>query len=68
MVFITADTWINNGVEVIPVDNIKWLNQKHIESELGHSNLAAITLKYPKDLRKKDKNYKIVMIGPVESS
>ena len=31
MVFITADTWINNGVEVIPVDNIKWLNEKHIE-------------------------------------
>ena len=53
MVFITADTWRNNGVEVIPVDNIKWLNEKHIETELGHSNLAAITLKYPKDLRKK---------------
>ena len=54
MVFIIADTWRNNGAEVIPVDNIKkWLNEKHIETELGHSNLAAITLKYPKDLRKK---------------
>ena len=68
MAFITADTWRNNGVEVIPVDNIKWLNEKHIEIELGHSNVAAITLKYPKGLRKKDKNYKIVMISPVESS
>ena len=27
MVFITADTWRNNGVEVIPVNNIKWLNE-----------------------------------------
>ena len=53
MIFITADTWRNNGVEVTSVDNIKWLNEKHIETELGHSNLAAITLKYPKDLRKK---------------
>ena len=38
------------------------------ETELGHSNLAATTLKYPKDLRKKDKNCKIVMVSPEESS
>ena len=30
MVFITADTWRKNSVEVIIVDNIKWLNEKHI--------------------------------------
>ena len=68
MVFITTKIWQDNSVGVIPVDNIKWLNGKHIETELGHSNLAAITLKYPKDLRKEDNNYKIVIISPVESS
>ena len=31
MVFITVDTWRKNGVEVIIVDNIKRLNEKHIE-------------------------------------
>ena len=41
-----------NGVEVITFDDKKWLNEKHIETELGHSNLATITLKYPKYLRK----------------
>ena len=28
MVFITADTWRKNSVEVIIVNDIKWLNQK----------------------------------------
>ena len=40
MVFITKNTWKKNGVEVIVVDNVKWLNEKHIETKLGHSNLA----------------------------
>ena len=41
-----------NGVEVIIVDNIKWLNEKHIETKLSHSNLAMIILKYPEYLKK----------------
>ena len=48
----TTDTWQDNGVEVIIFEDKKGLNEKHIESELGHSNLAMITLKYPKYLRK----------------
>ena len=52
MFCITTDTWQDNGVEVIIFEDKKWLNEKHIESELGHSNLAMITLKYPKYLRK----------------
>ena len=28
-----------NGVEVTFIDNVKWLNEKHIETNLGHSNL-----------------------------
>ena len=41
-----------NSVEVVIFEDKKWLNEKHIEIELGHSNLATITLKYPKYLRK----------------
>ena len=52
MVFITEDTWKDNGVEVIIVDNIKWLNEWNAQEQLGHSTLRNITLKYPKHLRK----------------
>ena len=41
-----------NGVEMIIFEDKKWLNEKHIETELGHSYLATITLKYSKYLRK----------------
>ena len=41
-----------NSVEVVIFEDKKWLNEKHIEIELGHSNLATITLKYPEYLRK----------------
>ena len=30
MVFITRNTWENNGIEVKIVDNVKWLNEKHV--------------------------------------
>ena len=30
MVFITRNTWENNGIEVKTVDNVKWLNEKHV--------------------------------------
>ena len=46
MVFIMENTWKNNGIEVIIVNNIKWLNEKHLENNLGHSNLSTLTLKY----------------------
>ena len=46
---ITKETWENNGIEVI-VDSVNklWLNEKHIEEQLGHKNLQAITNKYDK--------------------
>ena len=46
---ITKETWENNGIEVI-VDSVNalWLNEKHIEEQLGHKNLPAITNKYNK--------------------
>ena len=40
-----------NGAEVIIVDNIMWLNEKHIE-ELCYSALRNITAQHPKYLRK----------------
>ena len=40
-----------NGVEVIIVDNIKWLNEKHIEKQLDYATLRSITQKYPKHLK-----------------
>ena len=43
MVFITKNTWKNNGIEVIVVNNVKWLNEKHLENNLGHSNLSMLT-------------------------
>ena len=46
-----------NGVEVVIFEDKRWLNEKHIEIELGHSNLARITLKYPKYLRKERKEF-----------
>ena len=41
-----------NGVEVIIFNGKKWLNEKHIKTQLEHSNLAAVTLQYYPELRK----------------
>ena len=53
MVFIATDTWENNSVEEIIVNDIKWLNETHVKKQLGHSNLREITSKYSKYFRKK---------------
>ena len=61
MIVITTKTWQDNDVDVIPVDKIKWLNEKNLEKKLVHSNLTMMTAKYSgDDRRKKNKNYKIV--------
>ena len=53
MIDITKETLENNDIEVI-VDcvNTLWLNGKHIEEQLGHKNLPAITSKYDKMYKK----------------
>ena len=40
---ITKETLENNGIEVI-VDSVNtlWLNEKHIEEQLGHKNVQVI--------------------------
>ena len=46
---ITKETLENNGIEVIADSvNTLWLNEKHIEEQLGHKNLQVITNKYDK--------------------
>ena len=53
MVNITKETWEKKCVEVIIFNGEKWLNEKHVEQELEHSNLREVTSKYLLDLRKK---------------
>ena len=52
MLCITTDTWGKNDVKVTPDSDIKWLNQKNVEKQLGHSNLTQIKTKCSKDIRK----------------
>ena len=52
MIDITKETLENNDIEVI-IDGVNiWLNEKHIEEQLGHKNLPAITSKYNKIYKK----------------
>ena len=52
MVEITRETWGQNGAEVIVSGGKKWLNARHIETQLGHANLPSLTLQYSSELRK----------------
>ena len=53
MIDITKETLENNDIDVI-IDGVNtlWLNEKHIEEQLGHKNLPAITNKYDKIYKK----------------
>ena len=53
MVNITKEMYENNGIEII-TDNLNtlWLNEKHVEQQLGHKNLWAVTNKYDEEYRK----------------
>ena len=52
MVVITKETWRKNGVKVICFNEKKWLNEKHIEAQLQHSNLPHIANQYCSELKK----------------
>ena len=53
MIDITKETLENNDIEVI-IDSVNtlWLNEKHIEEQLGHKSLTGITNKYDKIYKK----------------
>ena len=53
MVNITKETYENNEIEVISDEFGKlWLNERHVQEQLGLKNLPAITNKYDKKYKK----------------
>ena len=53
MANITRETYEANGVEVITDKFGKlWLNERHIQKQLGLKNLPALTNKYDKEYKK----------------
>ena len=52
MIKISRKTWRKSGVEVIVFKGKKLLNEMHIETQLGHSNLPAVTNKYSSKYKK----------------
>ena len=53
MVNVTKETWAKDGVEAIIFNGKKWLNEKHIEKQIGHSALGNIKNQYPPEFFKK---------------
>ena len=53
MVNITKQTYENNGMETMTDRFGKlWLNEKHVEQQLGHKNLPAATNQYDEKYKK----------------
>ena len=50
---ITKGTYETNGIEVIKDAFGKlWLNERHVQGQLGHKNLPSLTNKYDKKYKK----------------
>ena len=53
MVNITKKTYENNEIEVITDKSGKlWVNERHVQKQLGLKNLSALTNKYVKKYKK----------------
>ena len=53
MVNINKETYENNGIEVITDKFSKlWLNERHVQQQLGLKNLPALTNKYDEEYKK----------------
>ena len=49
MVNITKETYENNGIEVITDEFGKlWLNERHVQKQIGHTNLVQLKRRYDK--------------------
>ena len=54
MVNITKERYENNGIEVITDNfNTLWLNERHVQQQLGRKNLRAVTKKYNEEYKKR---------------
>ena len=53
MVNITKGTYEANGIEVITdkLDEL-WLNERHVQQQLGHKNLPSLRNKYNEQYKK----------------
>ena len=57
MAAITKETYENNGIEVITDEfDQLWLNERHVQKQLGLKNLHALTKKYDNEYKKTDLN------------
>ena len=53
MVKVTKERYKANGIEVITDEFGKlWLNERHVQEQLGLKNLPALTNQYPKEYKK----------------
>ena len=53
MVNITKETYENNGAEVITDEfDELWLNERHVQQQLGLKNLPVLTNKYDGEYKK----------------
>ena len=53
MANITRETYENNGIDVITDEfDQLWLNERHVQKQLGLKNLPALTNKYDKEYKK----------------
>ena len=53
MVNITKEKYENNGIEIITDEFDKLLlNERHVQEQLGHKNLPALTNKYDEKYKK----------------
>ena len=53
MVNITKEKYENNGIEIIADEFDKLLlNERHVQEQLGHKNLPALTNKYDEKYKK----------------
>ena len=54
MANIMRETYEASGIEVVTDESNKlWLNERHVQEQLGLKNLPALTNKYDKECKKK---------------
>ena len=53
MLNITKEPYENNSIEVI-TDKLGelWLNERHVQQQLGHKTLQTVKIKYDKEYKK----------------